>query len=85
MQDDPTHAPPSPGETISPRPTVFAQVQRRPETSDAWEVLSESGASLISPAKDNNVDSIRSWKSAGNGESISEFGGESAATVSWSI
>lgn len=42
-----------------------------PET---WEVLSESGASLVSPRQAHKTDSIRSWESARNGESMSEFG-----------
>lgn len=49
---------------------------RRSRYSDAWEVLSDSGASLISPVKEVAKDgSVSSWKSARNGESLSEFGG----------
>lgn len=42
--------------------------------SENWEVLSESGASLVSPPKGKSG-SISSWKSAGNGECLNEFGG----------
>ena len=75
----------------SPMATVKSRVQRaypqssptpareRPVSaaSDAWEVLSESGASLISPERRVvDEDSLRSWKSAGNGTALSDFGGE---------
>jgi hypothetical protein len=51
--------------------------KRLSRMSENWEVLSESGASLISPAKSGMTksSSVRSWKSANNGESLSEFGG----------
>lgn len=42
--------------------------------SENWEVLSESGASLVSPPKGKSG-SISSWKSACNGECLNEFGG----------
>nr|XP_019047987.1 hypothetical protein I302_04608 [Kwoniella bestiolae CBS 10118]OCF26917.1 hypothetical protein I302_04608 [Kwoniella bestiolae CBS 10118] len=53
--------------------------------SDAWEMLSESGASLISPKKQSGMtksSSCSSWKSANNGEAIGEFGGHHNEKVS---
>nr|XP_019005677.1 uncharacterized protein I203_00991 [Kwoniella mangroviensis CBS 8507]OCF69138.1 hypothetical protein I203_00991 [Kwoniella mangroviensis CBS 8507] len=53
--------------------------------SDAWEMLSESGASLISPKKQGGMiksSSCSSWKSATNGEAMSEFGGHHNEKVS---
>ena len=64
-------------EPMSPtRRTAFAGRAARP--SDTWEVLSESNASIISADKRDNgtSGSMSSWKSAGNGERLSEFGGE---------
>ena len=49
--------------------------------SERWEVLSDSGASLISPVRRTNEGSVRSWKSAGNGETMSEFGSKSARSI----
>jgi hypothetical protein len=45
--------------------------------SETWEMLSDSGASLLSPQNDGKSDSMRSWKSARNGQKLDEFGGES--------
>ncbi|ORX39072.1 hypothetical protein BD324DRAFT_679573 [Kockovaella imperatae] len=47
-----------------------------PRPSDGWEVLSESNASIVSPDREmsSKHTSVSSWKSAGNGESLSEFG-----------
>jgi hypothetical protein len=47
--------------------------------SEAWEMLSDSGASLLSPGKgkgkgEEKSDSMRSWKSAGNGQKLDDFG-----------
>ncbi|WRT68977.1 uncharacterized protein IL334_005959 [Kwoniella shivajii] len=55
--------------------------------SDAWEMLSESGASLVSPKKIEKQgmaksSSVSSWKSANNGEPIDEFGGHHNEQVS---
>ncbi|WWC97908.1 hypothetical protein V866_004796 [Kwoniella sp. B9012] len=53
--------------------------------SDAWEMLSDSGASLISPKKQGGMTkstSCSSWKSANNGEAMSEFGGHHNEKVS---
>ncbi|WWC64108.1 uncharacterized protein I303_106715 [Kwoniella dejecticola CBS 10117] len=53
--------------------------------SDAWEMLSESGASLISPKKKSGMtksSSCSSWKSANNGEAMGEFGGHHNEKVS---
>ncbi|KAK8843365.1 hypothetical protein IAR55_007022 [Kwoniella newhampshirensis] len=57
-----------------------ASIVSRP--SEAWEVLSDSGASMISPKKTTqyergiiNSASVSSWKSANNGEALAEFGG----------
>ena len=46
-------------------------------SSETWEMLSDSGASLLSPHKENEgkSDSMRSWKSARNGQKLDEFGG----------
>lgn len=79
--------------TISPLPTLsgLAQLQLTSKldkkasmmsfASENWEMLSESGASLISPAKgsEGKEGSMRSWKSAGNGEALCDFGRESAS------
>jgi hypothetical protein len=49
--------------------------------SEAWEMLSDSGASFISPSRAKEATetgSINLWKSAGNGEVLSEFGGQLA-------
>lgn len=45
-------------------------------STEPWEVLSDSGASLISPTREKS-DSMRSWKSARNGQKLDEFGGMS--------
>ncbi|WVF65621.1 hypothetical protein IAT40_000351 [Kwoniella sp. CBS 6097] len=58
--------------------------------SDAWEVLSDSGASMISPQKEGESaesgmkksGSVSSWKSANNGEALSEFGGHHNEKIS---
>lgn len=53
--------------------------------SDKWEVLSASGASLLSPAKSQRgmtkSSSVSSWKSAANGEPLSDFGGTLKKTL----
>ncbi|KAK4685285.1 hypothetical protein P7C73_g4870, partial [Tremellales sp. Uapishka_1] len=52
--------------------------------SDAWEVLSEADASLVAPAQSTNIpksSSVNSWKSAGNGESLNEFGVSSSLST----
>ncbi|EIW67024.1 hypothetical protein TREMEDRAFT_57638, partial [Tremella mesenterica DSM 1558] len=70
-------ASPTPGEWVENLPSEMNKQTREKRTSDQWEVLSESGASLISPQKGiPKSDSVRSWKSAGNGESMNEFGME---------
>jgi hypothetical protein len=48
--------------------------------SEAWEMLSDSGASLMSPSREGEgkSDSMRSWKSARNGQKLDEFGGVSS-------
>lgn len=49
-------------------------------TSGNWEMLSDSGASFVSPskaAKQDTMDIIRSWKSSRNGEKMDDFGGTS--------
>jgi hypothetical protein len=67
-------------------PTAMIQGQSRRIRTDtgngsgSWEMLSDSGASLISPAKPpggmgERSDSQRSWKSARNGQKLDEFGG----------
>ena len=52
----------------------------RKRQSEQWEVLSESGASLISPKQPQGEmvksDSMRSWKSAENGGALGDFGGK---------
>lgn len=54
------------------RGSVLLKAKRE---SESWEVLSTSGASLISPMKDQpHGGSVSSWKSAGNGERLDEFG-----------
>jgi len=45
-------------------------------STEPWEVLSDSGASLVSPSREKS-DSMRSWKSARNGQKLDEFGGMS--------
>jgi hypothetical protein len=63
------------GREAAPPPDSSRRLSR---ASDTWAVLSEGGASLILPAKPSGItksDSVRSWKSAGNGETLSEFGG----------
>jgi hypothetical protein len=52
--------------------------------SEAWEMLSDSGASMLSPVNskgkgkgEEKSDSMRSWKSAGNGQKLDDFGGQS--------
>ncbi|KAK6904358.1 hypothetical protein I203_105170 [Kwoniella mangroviensis CBS 8507] len=65
------------------RKDSMMSVQSR--ASDAWEMLSESGASLISPKKQGGMiksSSCSSWKSATNGEAMSEFGGHHNEKVS---
>jgi hypothetical protein len=72
-------------------PNIIQQIQSHDQNqrgrgktstgSEAWEMLSDSGASLISPAKEVSTgmeksDSMRSWKSARNGQKLDEFGGE---------
>lgn len=52
--------------------------------SDVWEVLSNSGASLLSPDKRPalaNSGSVSSWKSARNGECLGDFGGECSSSL----
>jgi hypothetical protein len=83
----------SPGPSATPGPNDFfsdysqdTPLQRRPTvtnrpegvktSTEPWEVLSDSGASLISPTRQKS-DSIRSWKSARNGQKLDEFGGMS--------
>jgi len=58
------------------RPTITNQPEGGKTSTDPWEVLSDSGASLVSPTRDKS-DSMRSWKSAGNGQKLDEFGGMS--------
>ncbi|WVR09113.1 hypothetical protein IAU60_006175 [Kwoniella sp. DSM 27419] len=56
--------------------------------SESWEVLSESDASLISPKKAQaksgmtKSESVRSWKSANNGEALNDFGSNNTEKVS---
>lgn len=82
------------GETPTPSVTVpmLQGHSRRGMTntgSGSWEILSDSGASLISPPKQNGEtgerSSQRSWKSARNGSKLDEFGGESCrpSTTRW--
>ncbi|WWC91287.1 uncharacterized protein L201_006230 [Kwoniella dendrophila CBS 6074] len=64
--------------SLAPIPLKYkdsmASMQSR--TSEAWEVLSESGASLVSPKKPSyGLTKTCSWKSANNGEAMAEFGG----------
>ncbi|WVQ81506.1 hypothetical protein IAT38_003630 [Cryptococcus sp. DSM 104549] len=82
----PTHVPPGPqatlvpGRTLNHKESMMSTCSRR---SDAWEVLSESDASMISPKKpepahesEGKYGSVGSWKSANNGEPLNEFGGD---------
>lgn len=89
---DPSRQSPSDQEPSSPTPIdlpeMAAPAVNIPEldkkasmisvNSEKWEMLSESGASLISPMKGVQAKdgSVRSWKSAGNGEALSDFGRE---------
>jgi hypothetical protein len=59
------------------RPTASIDEPKMTKTStEPWEVLSDSGASLISPSRNREKsDSMRSWKSARNGQKLDEFGG----------
>ncbi|OCF35506.1 hypothetical protein I316_02558 [Kwoniella heveanensis BCC8398] len=89
----PTSVPPTPVPSMSTRRMTVAGQAPTPlkhkesmmsvasRQSDAWEVLSDSGASLISPRKQQEVESgmkksgsVSSWKSANNGEALNEFG-----------
>jgi hypothetical protein len=64
------------------RPTPSVHQPGGVKTStEPWEVLSDSGASLISPTREKS-DSMRSWKSARNGQKLDEFGGMSNYPVS---
>ena len=65
-QDTPLHR---------PTPSVH-QPGGAKNSTEPWEVLSDSGASLISPTREKS-DSMRSWKSARNGQKLDEFGGMS--------
>ena len=58
------------------RPTITNQPGEAKTSTEPWEVLSDSGASLISPSREKS-DSMRSWKSARNGQKLDEFGGMS--------
>jgi hypothetical protein len=58
------------------RPTITNQFEGVKTSTEPWEVLSDSGASLISPTREKS-DSMRSWKSARNGQKLDEFGGMS--------
>jgi hypothetical protein len=42
-------------------------------TSENWDKMSASGASFIEPMTGADAGSTRSWKSAGNGEALSDF------------
>lgn len=83
---------PGPGEALStcsdtsspslPHPTrrqtgTVGRMPKTSTTSESWEVLSDSEASIISPSKQRPgpMDGIRSWKSARNGDKLDEFGG----------
>ncbi|WWD21121.1 hypothetical protein CI109_105602 [Kwoniella shandongensis] len=72
-------------QTLAPTPLnhKFSQASIVSRRSEAWEVLSDSGASMISPRKEEDEPergmsksaSVSSWKSANNGEAMLEFGG----------
>ncbi|OCF41957.1 hypothetical protein I317_04259 [Kwoniella heveanensis CBS 569] len=89
----PTSVPPTPVPSMSTRRMTVAGLAPTPlkhkesmmsvasRQSDAWEVLSDSSASLISPRKQQEAESgmkksgsVSSWKSANNGEALNEFG-----------
>jgi len=64
-------------ETASGYGSGYRRAAKTSTGSEAWEMLSDSGASLMSPCKDGKSDSMRSWKSARNGQKLDEFGGTS--------
>lgn len=77
------------GDTPLKRPSAkINQPGKEAKTStEPWEVLSDSGASLISPSHEGRSDSMRSWKSARNGKKldVDEFGGEFYSKCKWCL
>ncbi|WVQ93273.1 hypothetical protein IAU59_000339 [Kwoniella sp. CBS 9459] len=95
----PSSEPPTPVPSMSTRRMTAAGLAPTPlkhkesmmsvasRRSDAWEVLSDSGASMVSPQKEvesgmKKSGSVSSWKSANNGEALSEFGGHHNEKIS---
>lgn len=55
------------------------RLQASKRLSDTWEVLSESGASLVIPEERLTLSksgSVSSWKSSGNGQLLGDLGGK---------
>ncbi|KAL7421492.1 hypothetical protein Q5752_004379 [Cryptotrichosporon argae] len=84
---------PSNARALAPTPQAERTIQPKPSRatlgrgSDAWELLSDANASLVvaDDNEDRAIGSMRSWKSAGNGESLGDFGlrkSDSSKTVS---
>ncbi|ORY24783.1 hypothetical protein BCR39DRAFT_545922 [Naematelia encephala] len=72
-------APSSPTQPTPERRIPTEDLNPPSQASDTWEVLSDSGASFASPAMATHggmtkSSSVSSWKSAGNGEKMAEFG-----------